>query len=392
MSVYHLLALTFFVQDYSWLDLPPSNQHPRTPIEWQAAQAALTAAGPGFYENFPEWTDQFDGMRVDLEFLNASYRDSKVKIDESVADQIVLDLFHDYGHPQINTVYQESLIGLIGDLASVPSDRLSASARSTLVAGLLRYAEVGGAQNSPIAQVALARSLYRLDPRHNEASEQVAHLLDDSYEWAVAIESDFYQERVARDCAAFFGDSFWLRHHEQRMIDKLPARRPAAYERAVELLAALLKSGMDERQLPVRVREAIDAASVPLDDPILSMDLLARRLLVYRVLLSRPESALPETVVELINRDLATLLVSSRPERDNASLQGAELWRIWANAVRALGPARVSRQLADRIERMSMDAALPEEVADGLRVAAGVLSDEAKARIANKQADGADSK
>jgi hypothetical protein len=319
--------------------VPPVDTMPRTWQAWRDESAQPWRNLPRS-EQPPEYIAKLDSVIARTREVIDRSKSSMLTWDEGTADELVAELYIEEGNPLLNLARQRIILAVISDVARFPDERLPTAARNVLTSGVLDYAAAGGGRNDPAQEADLAETLDRLaadDPRVQIATEE---LLQDALNWAAAVEEQAETWAVYRVAEKHWGDSFVLRVPQTGgAIDVPPERRPKKYTEAVAALEALLADpGPPRSELSRRVREATALSLQDMGEEKLEADLTSRILVVYRrLLLRRPE--IPERLCDYIDNRLLGLAAKS------GRLKTDKDWMLWAQAVNALGHARVSKSL-----------------------------------------------
>jgi len=337
---------------------------PRTRTEWDALEAERDREPAHFKEAEPEYAAEFDALQHWLDWLRERYLAPDLVYDEVVADQLVGELYHDAGHPVLNSAGPDFVNDILLELAAWPEEQLPGSVRRKLVDGFLEYIAAGGGRCSPAQQAESARALDRLAPDDAAAQAVVEELLTDALEWAYAVGREYELKPVKRCCREHWGPLFELRLHELETREALAGvERPESYRQAVESLADLLTAPVaNPAELEKRLRQATEAALHDFQVAELEEDALSRLLIVYRCLLTRRPEIAPR-VTFYIDNQLLRLAVKDQ-------VRSARHWRQWSAAVSALGPERISQRLrryvSSQLDRRDLPKA-KQEAMDRLR-------------------------
>ncbi|MFQ5807014.1 MAG: hypothetical protein ACE5I3_11245 [Phycisphaerae bacterium] len=348
------------------LQLPATSHCPRDREAWHAQLQRLDAAG-NLAERFPdEWLvirERWTALVEQLEIVQICH--------EALADELVTELYSDYGHPDLNEANQYYLVGFIKQISEEwPEERLPASARLGLLDGLLEYYEAGGGRSSPTHQAHLAVALDHLGEGDAPVKGTVEYLLDDAARWVQQVDAHpAVRDSVYKEGAKHWGDAFWLRAYERSRSDgALPPERPKRYKKALGDLAALLADKIErEKDFLRRLREATEAALVGCGDRRLDDDLTCRLLIVYRCLLAR-RPGIPDRAAKYIERHLLHLATARR-------LKTERHWSLWSDAVRELRPSRISDGLKTYVRRLLKTKDLPDAARKAIERLAALVGD-----------------
>lgn len=326
---------------------PPTQSTPRDP--WQAAELyrLLEQADP-----LPvEYPDLWARMRAEQNRLPLSRLDQG---DPEALRSLICALWADYGTPELNEANQWFLAGAIAEGAEHVA-AADPSTRRALAEELLRYLDAGGAAVEPEIPALIGRSLAVLVPEDNEIRNLGEQLVADAVQWEVeiaAIRGEKPSDEVLRCGYDVLGPLFALEAYE--MLEHPPAGpHPACYRRASIAIAAVLDafgqcsappSGAELRHLAQRLRAARRLVLRPCGSEETREDLQCRLAVALRTLLRSRRLPADPRILNEINRTLLELL-----RRHN--LSGPRAWRYWADAVLALGPSRISDQLASELNR-----------------------------------------
>lgn len=316
--------------------LPPTPRLSRERDQYQAQVQRNIELG-NLNERFPEG---FAALREHWDALLSSGKEC----DESVLEQLIAELWTDHGEPELNEANQYFLVDTIRRAAG-QCGTLGVETRRALATRLLEFTRQGGGRSTPTTQADLAVALNLL-ATDNEARRIAGELLRDAAEWVVAVEADpVIRDAVLRDGALVWGESFWIT--TQMPDDKTMSGR---CRRIASRITALLESPEDRPdQMLADIRGATAAALEGCADRTANDSLIARLLLVFRIMLER-KPPLPDRVTAFLDE---TLLQLAR--RESRRLDESH-WMLWRDAVFALGAARISDGMK-RYIRATLDEA-----------------------------------
>lgn len=250
--------------------------------------------------------------------------------DDSVLEQLTAELWTDHGEPELNEANQFFLLDTIRR-ATGSCENLSVGSRRALASKLVEFTRLGGGRSTPTTQADLAVALSLLSP-DDEVQRLAGELLRDAAEWVATVDADpVIQDAVLRNGALVLGESFWI---NARMPDD--GTMSDACRHVASRISALLESPGDRPDRMLReIRDATASALEGCGDRTASDKLIARLLLVHRIMLER-KPPLPDRVAAFLEDTL--LQLARRESRRLTDLH----WSLWRDAVRALGAARIS--------------------------------------------------
>ncbi len=317
---------------------------PRDKAGWDAAEAS-----PSPLREEPGYEDKRRVAVARFGELSRRFAESTTVITPIQAEVLTRELDVDYGNPLINFGSQDLVLSIVGDLAQLGTERLSAEGRAALAAGLGAYIKRGGGRSDPRMQAETARTLATLAPSDPAAVRLSDELLLDAWEWAETTQSPLMRQIVGNHCAAAWGDSFWMDYANADMPDGFPASPPDAYLKAIAALRELLACpDLRQKEGPQLLRTALKLCSVHFEQAELTEDVQCRLLLTFRLLLSRDQT--PNEIVERIDRELIRALREHPP-------RSGRVWTAWRDAFGALGQSRASSALFRAFDRF---ASLPD--------------------------------
>lgn len=315
--------------------LPPTAHLSRDRDEYQA-EVQRRENRPNLAERFPEG---FAAMR---EHWNAVHAGGG-ECDNDVLEQLAAELWTDHGEPELNEANQHYLVQAV-TIAMRRCPDVPAATRRAVADRFLEYLRQGGGRDSPTLQAYLGVMLNMLAPDDAATQQVTRELLEDAAQWAISVDAHpIIRDDVLLNGALVLGESFWL---AARMPDD--EKMSERCRRIASRIAALLELPEDRPdRLVGEIRNATSAALDGCNDRAAGESLLARLLLVYRVLLERkPE--IPERAAAFLDEALLRL---ARQEGRRLTDQH---WSLWREAVRALGVARISDGM-QRYIRVTLD-------------------------------------
>lgn len=341
------LALSIGLRAQPVRPVAPVEQWPRDAEAFAKKEAAPQYQNL-FVETYPELSANWAAGKANWDALYERFiADENATCDALEAALLLENYYVDWGHPLINSNAARAVTDAIKHMADWPRDRLPDDARDVLTQGVLAMLAGGGGREDPGTQVHTAEALDRLAPEDPEIQEIVDVLTNDALGWAEDLASyrQIYRWVVRRFCYARWGDAFALRayeldrQHAGGMGGTAVAERPARYEAAVRALLALLTdTPKDRTSFARRLRQATDGALESFPDEELNDDLTGRLLVVFqRLLLRRP--AVPDLISTYMQNRLRWLAAHS------GRLKNDEHWRLWGEAVSAVGAWRCSSSL-----------------------------------------------
>lgn len=316
----------------------------RTLEEFRAGEARLAA----------QWgEDQLAAFRREADAFSARYG-REPRIDGRLARSLIDELYRDLGEPALNYQWQWFVIMSIRDYA-LRQNAMTDEGRRRLASGLLEYYERGGGQANIPMQARLAAALLAV-AEPGDAAEQVAELLlADALVWAWDVEDPEGEppfrgftlwmsiaEKVRRLRGEEFVQQVMLEAGLGTGRQDFPAWHASLLRRLTDLLGADPQAAHFARDLD-RLSAEILLFRRP---PDAHEDIVARLLLAYRLLLTRGGAALPDAVVEVIDRHLARMVAQNRLPTDRHR-------DLWCRAVSALGPERASAALRDELGKLT---------------------------------------
>lgn len=302
--------------------LPPTPRLSRERDQYQAQVQRNIELG-NLNDRFPEG---FAAMR---EHWNAVLSSGE-ECDDSILEQLTAELWTDHGEPELNEANQFFLVDAIRRAAE-NCEALSVETRRALAGKLEEFTRLGGGRSTPTTQSDLAVTLSLLAP-DDKIQRLAGELLRDAAGWVAAVDADpAIRDAVLRNGAFVLGESFWI---NARMPDDGTMSEPC--RRVAARISALIDSPGDRPDRLLRdIRDATASALEGCADRPASDKLIARLLLVFRVMLER-RPPLPDRVAAFLDETL--LQLARRESRRLTDLH----WSLWRDAVRALGSARIS--------------------------------------------------
>jgi len=301
--------------------------------------------GPTVREALPHVAPKFDDMMERLDVLLEDIRKHEGPVDGSLARRFINALYFDYGHPVFNSGAQDVICDFLRD--TVRRKGLAPDGKRALTEGMLKFVRDGGGQYRPTMQARAAATLAMVAPDDPEAQEAVDALLQDALCWAEAV--DFGRDEVYKWAERIWGPE----ELEARLLD-LALYGPtgdAECARALDKAVAGLRRSADalrDTTLSETARlsqfrgaeQALLKTHVPKPCESQVTSLLLR---FYRLTLERAPRF--ERLEQYVGDRLTRLGVRSR------RLESLEHWRLWAEAVRALGADRMPTELREFIRR-----------------------------------------
>lgn len=323
--------------------LPPVDDWPRSKEAWQTRAARPEYSSGPFREAFPEYASSWDFAWERMSAMRERYLRDDVVFDAALADDLIGELYTDYGHPILNSSVPDFVLrAILGQIVLWPEERLPAEARERLASGLIEYWRAGGGRWLPMEQAMLASVIDAVALGDPELQRVADDVLFDSMVWAETVENDGQRKRVTEHANKYWGDRAALRilDAQAEARGELPKEgRSARYEEALAALDALLAEDPGERwAFFKRLRIATDAALYDFKEPkeaAFERDLTLRLLTVYeRLLARRPE--IPERPCAYIQEQLVRLALKSD------RLATERHWEVWTKTAQQVGPTRVT--------------------------------------------------
>lgn len=331
--------------------LPESESYPRERVafqEYSKSKGVLESHGDGLV---PE---SLDLVKERMTWWETRFLADDVTIDQALVEEMLDELYFDSGDATLNAAFQHSFVqAVLRPAGKWPRVRLPDGLRTRLAEGMLRYVQEGGANWVPFARADTAAALRAIAGSDEVMRAHADALLADALVWAddVGDVSPATKRSVFDAAEKRWGTDY--RFQAYALANRMPAlpdkaeNLPKAYLAAVDAINRAMPSeqrGEASRgEWPRRAKEADEGARARVRPESLEHDLTARFMVLLRAIAESPQAT--AEMIEFVNRSLVEV---ARDER----LKNDVHCTLWENAIKSLGPQRVSGTLKQAVERL----------------------------------------